>query len=118
MEDSNAAMKEALDNETFGLNSRMKSLGPKSTYSSRKKAYPLKSVLYPDPNPTFRRGVPTRRLTNDEYKIRREKGLGFKCDKKFIVGHRCLRKELHVLVVCEERDIEIESEETDEEEGI
>lgn len=93
----------------------MRSPGPKSAYTTGKEAQPVKSVLYPDRKPTFKRDVPTRRLTDDEYKIRREKGLCFKCDEKLTVRHRCSRKELCVLMVCKEREIEIEYEEGDKE---
>lgn len=34
----------------------------------------------------------------------------FKCDENFTMGHRCARKELRVLMVYEEKEIEIKTE--------
>ena len=39
-----------------------------------------------------------RRLTEREVQQKREKGLCFRCDDKWMVGHRCRRKELSVLI--------------------
>lgn len=79
----------------------------------------MKTIFIPDKtNPGTGRGYqdqrrdgPTRRLTNEEYKLKREKGLCFKCDEKFTIGHRCQRKEFRVLVVYEDREFEVEAEE-------
>ena len=57
---------------------------PQSRYSSQKN------------NPTF------RRLTDSKLQAKREKGLCFRCDEKYIVGHRCKNMEIHVLVVNDE----------------
>lgn len=38
------------------------------------------------------------RLSDKEWQSRREKGLRFKCNGKWQVGHRCNRKELSVLL--------------------
>lgn len=47
-----------------------------------------------------------QRLSDKEWQVRREKGLCFKCDGKWQVGHRCNKKELSVLLSQEEGDDE------------
>lgn len=71
MEDRNASMKEALKNDTFGLSSRGRKSGPRV---GGNEAQHMKSVLYPKKKSVFKKNVPTRRLTNEEYKIGREEG--------------------------------------------
>lgn len=44
-----------------------------------------------------------KRLTVGELVVRRDKGLCYHCDKKWIVGHRC-RPRLHLLIADEEDD--------------
>ncbi|KAL8135171.1 hypothetical protein AgCh_010001 [Apium graveolens] len=39
-----------------------------------------------------------RRLSEKELQYKREKGLCFRCDDKWVVGHKCRRKELSVLL--------------------
>ena len=36
---------------------------------------------------------------------KRSKGLCFRCDEKFASGHRCKRKELHVIWVRDDEDL-------------
>ncbi|KAL2455358.1 RNA-directed DNA polymerase [Abeliophyllum distichum] len=45
---------------------------------------------------------PFRRLSEAELQAKKEKGLCFKCDEKYTIGHRCKNKELQVLLVQEE----------------
>ncbi|CAA0816383.1 Unknown protein, partial [Striga hermonthica] len=47
-----------------------------------------------------------RRLTDDEMQRRREKGLCFTCNEKFVPGHKCKGKEIFLLEVEEEREEE------------
>ncbi|VYS48169.1 unnamed protein product [Arabidopsis thaliana] len=47
------------------------------------------------------RRAPYRRLTDVEANERRSKGLCFRCDERFHVGHKCRLKELQVLMVSE-----------------
>ncbi|KAL4036313.1 hypothetical protein IC575_005045 [Cucumis melo] len=50
-----------------------------------------------------RREGPSKRLTDAEFQARREKGLCFKCEEKYYVGHHCKakeHKEPRMLVVC------------------
>lgn len=55
-----------------------------------------------------------RRLTEKELQNKREKGLCFKCDGKWVPGHICTRKELSVLLTNEgEEDEQIQVEATD-----
>lgn len=54
----------------------------------------------------------TRRLTDREFQERKSKGLCFRCDEKWKLGHVCRRKELSVLIVGDaEEDDEILEEE-------
>lgn len=39
---------------------------------------------------------------------RRDKGLCFKCDKKFSIGHRCKSKELRVLLAHDDEVLELD----------
>lgn len=46
--------------------------------------------------------TPSRRLSEAEYQAKRAKGLCFRCDEKFTIGHRCKNREtreLRVLLV-------------------
>ncbi|RVW92924.1 hypothetical protein CK203_040429 [Vitis vinifera] len=38
------------------------------------------------------REIPIKRLTESELQARREKGICFKCDEKFSLGHRCKKE--------------------------
>ena len=57
-------------------------------------------------------------LTETEIYDKRAKGLCFRYDEKFFVGHRCKDKSLQVLTVCdgEEGGEKVEEEEVEEEE--
>ncbi|KAL4564274.1 hypothetical protein LXL04_028334 [Taraxacum kok-saghyz] len=61
-------------------------------------------------------GGKIRRLSDKEWQFKREKGLCFKCDEKWNIGHRCRRKELSVLITYEEDDIEEEQDKGPDEE--
>lgn len=52
-----------------------------------------------------------RRLTPAEAQSRREKGMCFCCDEKWLVSHQCKKKELHVLLFSEGDGIWDEAEE-------
>lgn len=60
--------------------------------------HPTTGVLGPHPH---QRANPTppnfRRITNQEARERREKGLCYYCDEKFIPGHRCERPQLFMI---------------------
>lgn len=49
-----------------------------------------------------------RRLSDKELQSKRERGLCYRCDEKWSIGHRCKRKELSVLLTCEEEEDEAE----------
>lgn len=42
-----------------------------------------------------------RRLSDAEMQLKREKGLCYRCDDKWSIGHRCKRRELSVLLTCD-----------------
>lgn len=45
-----------------------------------------------------------RRLTDKELQDKRARGLCFRCDEKWSIGHRCKRRELSVLLIEKEED--------------
>lgn len=45
-----------------------------------------------------------RRLTEKELQEKRAKGLCFRCDDKWVIGHRCCRRELSVILVDDDED--------------
>lgn len=47
-----------------------------------------------------------RRLSDKELQYKRERGLCFRCDEKWTVGHKCKKKELSVLLSHEEPEVE------------
>lgn len=47
-----------------------------------------------------------RRLSEKELQAKREKGLCYRCDDKWMIGHRCRRKELSVLITQEDEEEE------------
>lgn len=53
-----------------------------------------------------------RRLTEKELQEKRAKGLCYRCDAKWMVGHRCKKKELSVMLI-EEEDGETDCEDID-----
>lgn len=53
-------------------------------------------------------GGEVRRLSDRELQDKRAKGLCFRCDAKWNIGHRCKRRELSVLLLDEEDDTESE----------
>ncbi|KAL2466824.1 Eukaryotic aspartyl protease family protein [Abeliophyllum distichum] len=54
---------------------------------------------------------PFKRLSKAELQIKREKGLCFRCDEKYTIGHRCKNKELQVLLVQEGGEWEVDERE-------
>lgn len=56
------------------------------------------------PQNTAKSGGEMRRLTDKELQEKRAKGLCFRCDDKWSMGHRCKKRELSVLVIEEEED--------------
>lgn len=80
---------------------------------------PLKtpSILGPPPNILTQKPAPTtpnnipptfKRITSQEARDRREKGLCFYCDEKFSPGHRCQRAQLYMIedVPVEESELQ------------
>lgn len=57
---------------------------------------------------TARSGGEVRRLSDAELQSKREKGMCYRCDDKWSVGHKCKRKELSVLLTCEGEEEEPE----------
>lgn len=51
-----------------------------------------------------RAGGDMRRLTDKELQEKRSRGLCFRCDEKWAVGHRCKKRELSVLLIEEDED--------------
>lgn len=65
--------------------------------------------------------VPFKGLSEAEWKSKREKGLCFRCDEKYSIGHRCKNRELQVMMIydeeMEEEVVEAETGEGREEEA-
>ena len=54
-------------------------------------------------------------MTDNEVRIKKEKGLCFRCDEKFSLGHRCKRRELNIIVVQEGEDLSDKTDQVGEE---
>lgn len=65
-------------------------------------SYPTRAVTISSPQTAARRDVPYKRYTDAELQARRDKGLCYRCDKKYFVGHRCKAKELRLLLASDE----------------
>lgn len=63
-------------------------------------------------SPTRQSTPDVKRLTESELQEKRAKGLCYRCDGKWTVGHRCKKKELSVMLIAEE-DGEIEGEDSE-----
>ena len=51
----------------------------------------------------------TRRLSDKEFQDRKKRGLCFRCDEKWRIGHICKNKGLSVLIVNDEDTLELSS---------
>lgn len=80
---------------------------PTRLESRRDEAFPTRAVTIGE-QPTPKREVLTWRMSDAEWKLRREKGLCFRCDERYTVGHQCKNREMRVLLVQEEEDSEVE----------
>lgn len=72
-------------------------------------SHPQNHRNYPQNNHYPNRHHPpenTWRLSDREYQDRKSKGLCYRCDEKWRVGHTCKRKELSVLIVAEDEEEE------------
>lgn len=49
-------------------------------------------------------GGEVKRLTEKELQEKRAKGLCYRCDAKWMIGHRCKKKELSVMLIAEEEN--------------
>ncbi|KAJ1389211.1 hypothetical protein SESBI_38486 [Sesbania bispinosa] len=89
------------NNAIFVLQKQMASITVQSASSTSPSS---SSSLVPEtpPPPTVNApvssSVPWRRLTDAEVQDRHSKGLCFKCDEKFHVGHRCKSKQFFLLM--------------------
>ena len=43
-----------------------------------------------------------KRLSEVEWKAKRDKGLCFRCDEKYTIGHKCKNRELQVMMIYDE----------------
>lgn len=55
----------------------------------RFKGFPTKILTVGEKPNSVKRDTPVKRLTDAEWQLRRDEGLCFKCDEKFVVGHQC-----------------------------
>lgn len=63
-------------------------------------------------SPTSHSSNDVKRLTESELQEKRAKGLCYRCDAKWAVGHRCKKKELSVMFIAEDEG-ETEGEDSD-----
>ncbi|XP_063935341.1 transposon Tf2-1 polyprotein isoform X1 [Daucus carota subsp. sativus] len=70
------------------------------------------SVQSPKPTGSASSTGEVKRLTEKELQEKRAKGLCYRCDAKWVLGHRCRKKELSVLLI-EEEDESVEADEGD-----
>ena len=62
--------------------------------------------------------APFKRMSDVEMQMRHKKGLGYRCDEKYSIGHRCKLQELQVVVSREkEREPKINADEEARTEG-
>ncbi|XP_021776460.1 uncharacterized protein LOC110740287 [Chenopodium quinoa] len=83
--------------KTYGLLA-----GPKSWPKAPEPSQGSVNQGQPSSTPSSRTVGSTRRLTESELQDWRAKGLCFRCDERWGVGHRCKRKELSVLIAAGE----------------
>lgn len=78
---------------------------------------PIQPIPSHHPRPTSATTVPAvatekpsgptfKRLSEAEFQAKNEKGLCFKCDEKYSIGHKCQNKELQVMVILDEKILE------------
>ena len=92
---------------------------PAFTTQSRPQPNSTVGVLGPPPQQAYQGAGnlqgPVRRITGQEARERREKGLCFYCDERFVPGHRCSRPQLFMIENVqidsgtEDVDMELES---------
>lgn len=68
--------------------------------------YAITAPIAPPPQNNINQ-YPIKKLTQREMEARKEKGLCFNCDEKFVRGHRCQRKQLFLIIGEEEEEEEI-----------
>lgn len=94
---------------------------PKNNYSYKPYPYkptrntinsPTKTITpyTPTTKPYTNRTIPIKRLTQEEMKARRDKGLCYNCDEVFHMGHRCKSQQIFMIIgdveeACEDAEI-------------
>ncbi|KAA0036991.1 ty3-gypsy retrotransposon protein [Cucumis melo var. makuwa] len=77
---------------------------------------PMRTItLRSTANGEAKREGPSKRLSDAEFKAKREKGLCFKCDEKYYFGHKCKGPELRELRMFVVHDNNVEEEIVEEE---
>ena len=85
--------------------------------------FPIRTITLRSLNANdARKETNSKRLPDAEFQARKEKGLCFRCNKKYSVDHKCKMKELRELkmfvVVNEDEEYEIIEEKETEEKGL
>ena len=75
--------------------------------------FQTRMVAISDRSSGQRREPQSKRLSKSKSQARRAKGLCFKCDEKFTIGHQCKNRELRVLLVFD-NEVEEEGQRMDE----
>lgn len=115
VEDRNTTLK-----LTKGWSSAMASRSPATILPISSKTTPFSPSRYqglPEKAPGQAGSSAFKKLTDSDLRVKREKGLCYRCDEKYTIGHRCKNQELQVLVLCDEAD-DTRAETDEKDEGI
>ncbi|XP_056686977.1 uncharacterized protein [Spinacia oleracea] len=77
---------------------------PSGSYGSSPNTNPVNPTRSISVNSRNSGTVETKRLTERELQEKKAKGLCFRCDERWGIGHQCKRKEMSVILIDEEDD--------------
>ncbi|XP_022154744.1 uncharacterized protein LOC111021922 [Momordica charantia] len=83
---------------------------PKTSETVTTRTVTLSGKSYPTAQP-LRKEQTQKKLTETEYQRRKDKGLCFRSEEKYSIGHRCKNQELKVFVVHDDEGMELDQEE-------
>lgn len=113
VEDRNLALKALW--ETLAQKIIKLTTTPNRWVEKKPEAFPTRTVMVGEKFVGPRREYTTKRMSDSEWQLRREKGLGFCCDEKYTMGHQCKNRELKALLVQEGEQLVDEEDEPPEE---
>lgn len=93
--------KRAEENGAREIYPNPKSQATQSTTTAKQEVPPTRTITLPSSTsiqkPITKEETPFKRLSEAEFQSWKEKGLCYRCDERYTVGHRCKGKELRVL---------------------